>query len=624
MPPVVSPPPRVRMLIPLWGGAYVRRFARFALPSLLASGNLAALAAVTDLDVVLLTPAADLRELDAGPAMARLRATATTRHLAIDDLAAGNRAGAPFYGLTLTRAYWRGIADMGDAMTDTRFVLMNADFVVADGSLRSLAARILAGERLVLASNLRCVAEDMEQPLAARLDDSGTVLTMAPRDMVALALQHQHPLQLAKIVNAAICHTTHPNQFFWQVDETAMVSRHYLYFPLCIHPQRAPATVEGYCDYAFAPELCPTAETTAMEDSDAFCMFELQSRGSELELLRMGAATLDEAAASLSSWTTRGQRAAALRHQVVFRTGPLTPAIEQTAQQAKAFLVELDRRLSPEPVDHREHPYWVSATTARGERPLPRLTPAGEGAVARNEAAAGKCAVWRPHWLDFRPVTALADEARRAGAGHVLYICDPAAGPAAGRFAAELADARTADLNEAVSGHMETRLPPQGDHRLIVVEITRHHYAALRGLESLLRPYLAPGGKIAFHLFEPTAWRSGVALAYDMRRLIGFLGAAAPQRCTLILAGGETRRRNAQLWFRLDEIRRRHPRLSAPLLAPLRLLLAILTAAANRAAVPAQDARRPVRDVSSFTLIIEAPPTCSESGWSEARGGTQG
>jgi len=50
--------------------------------------------------------------------------------LGIDDLIA-----PAVYGVTLTLAYMRGVADSGDRMVDTHFVFLNSDFVLADGSL---------------------------------------------------------------------------------------------------------------------------------------------------------------------------------------------------------------------------------------------------------------------------------------------------------------------------------------------------------------------------------------------------------------------------------------------------------------------------------------------------------
>jgi len=603
----------------MWGSEYVCRFARFGLPSLLAPGNLPALAAATDLEVLLLMPEGERRELAGTPAFARLLETAPVRHLPIDDLMAANRGGVPFYGLTLTRAYWRGIADSGDAMTETRFIFMNADFVMADGSLTSLTARLAAGHRVVMASNLRCVAEDVEHPLSTLLieDGSGSVLAIAPRDMVALALRHQHPLQLAKIVNAGLCHTAHPNQFFWQVDEGTVISHHYLYFPLCIHPERVLPTVEGFCDYAFIPELCPHAEPVVMEDSDEFCMFELQSRRSELELLRMGKATPAEIAASLSFWTTRGQREAARRHQVVFHTGPLDEKVRRVGEEARAYMRDLDGCLSPDPVGHLGHPYWIEVTNACGlavspSRSQPRPD-AGPDATPPSlllrvrrclQGHAPDVPVWHPNWLDARPIAALVAATGRTDGGHTLYVHDGSHG-GRGRFSEGLAAAASCTLDDVLAGRLEDRLPPQADRRLIIVEITRRHYDALRGLTDVLHPYLAPGGRIAFHLFEPTPWLSGVALAYDMRRLIGHLGSFAPLRCSLILAGGEAKRRNARLFHWMRETRRRRGILAAPVLAPLWLLTAALSVRANRALAAIQDARRPIRDVSSFTLIVE-------------------
>jgi len=597
--------PRARLLVPLWGTDYVRRFASVALPSLLAPGNLPALDAVTDLEVLLLMPDGDFRQLSGLPVSERLLTTIRCRHIPIDDLLVDRGIGTPFYGITLTHAYWRGIKSAGPGMVDTRFIFMNADFVVADGSLRTLATRILAGHRVVLASNLRCIAEDVEKPLTAHRTPDGTVLAIPPRAMVTLALRHQHPLQVAKTVNAELCHSVHPNQFFWQVDDHTMISRHYLFFMLYLHPERVVEDIQGFCDYAFVPELCPTAQTVAMEDSDEFCMFEMQSRQAELEFLRPGRPVIEEVAASLSSWTTSQQRDSALRHPVVFHAVDRTPHTERLCAEAQAFIEDLDRRLAPSPQDHREHPYWIHSTTACGLRdpapvPPPPVQPKGwlPALHRRLYGTAPNVAPWHPNWLDFRPVAELLKAHGGPGGRDTLYVHE-----GSGRFAASLPEARLFRTSDALSGRMGRSNPPCGDRSLVLVEIGRD-YTVLRGLSDALKPYLRSGGRIVFFHFEPRHWESGVTLAYDMRRMIGYIDTRSLQRCELVFAGGRAKRRNAILFDWMTRQSRRWGWGAAIGLAPARLALIFATAWSNRAAAGIQDSRRPVRDCSSFALVV--------------------
>lgn len=138
--------PKVRFLTVIWGARYIEEFSRVSLPSYMAAGNLPALAEETDLEIVLLTASTSIPNFSDEPIFERLQALCSVRFIIIDDLiTTGN------YGVTLTLAYARGIMDAGAEQTNTNFVFMNADFVLADGSLRTLAKRLKAGERCIMA-----------------------------------------------------------------------------------------------------------------------------------------------------------------------------------------------------------------------------------------------------------------------------------------------------------------------------------------------------------------------------------------------------------------------------------------------------------------------------------------
>ena len=60
----LRPPPRaVRLLLPVWGYRYVRQFLEFSLPTMLAAGNVPALAKALPCTFVLLTSADDAKRI---------------------------------------------------------------------------------------------------------------------------------------------------------------------------------------------------------------------------------------------------------------------------------------------------------------------------------------------------------------------------------------------------------------------------------------------------------------------------------------------------------------------------------------------------------------------------------
>jgi hypothetical protein len=345
---------KVKFLTAVWGDVYIERFATLALPSFLAPGNLPALASSCDLETIILTTRADFQLFETHPSFHALRLVCPVRFIDIDDLIAPG-----VYGVTLTLAYARAILECGEEMVKTHFVFMNADFVLADGSLRSLVTHIVARRSIVLGPSFRATAEALEPCLRRAIRPDSPALSMLPRTLVSLALVHPHPTTVAKTRDQGLCHSVQPNQFFWQIDEQALLGRYYLVFMLCLKPERVVTQVNSYCDYGFIPEMCPSGDEVMMGDSDEFFMLELQHRDQELSYLRLGTPSLHSIAESLSTWTTAEHRRAA-NYDIVFHVSEMDDRVRDAKSRAGLFIDRLGRMLKP-PLSHIGHPSWVDA-----------------------------------------------------------------------------------------------------------------------------------------------------------------------------------------------------------------------------------------------------------------------
>ena len=299
----MSKSPKLKFLTAIWGESYVRMFCSVALPSYLAQGNLPHLAAETDLEILILTSEESLPVFESQPLFARLRALCPVRFILIDDLITTG-----MYGVTLTLAFARGIHDSGAAQTETAFVFMNADFILADGTLRAMLARIRAGHRCILAPSLRARSETVLPILRGRTDPATGLLTMPPREMVRLALDHLHPTVIAKTVTQQLVTASSHNQIYWQVDADTLLARHYLIFMLAVLPEKPFGAATSYCDYGFEPDMVPSGSFSILEDSDDSFIMELQAAEQERYFTRCGVATPQQIANELSGWTTANQR----------------------------------------------------------------------------------------------------------------------------------------------------------------------------------------------------------------------------------------------------------------------------------------------------------------------------
>lgn len=422
---------KVKLLVVVWGDRYVREFSQIALPALLASGNLPVLAQETDLEVLIMTQRGSVPFFDREPAYGALGALCPVRFIFIDDLIPGGN-----FGITLTLAYARGIRDSGEEQTSTYFIFMNADFVVANGSLRTLYWKIKEGHAAVFAPSLRVCSEPTATVLLDAVNPATACLEMGPREMVRIALKNLHPTVIAKTITQGLVRCNEYNHLYWQVDGSTLLARNYLIFVPMIKPERPMPPVNSYSDYGFVPELVPSGRMTALGDSDDFFMLELQRTAQENQRLRCGRPNQVEIAAELSRWTTREHRFVA-EHDFVFHSGELPANLPAVRAQAFTYMTALCRLMSPRPVSHLDHPYWtVWFNTWLKARPptqrfiaelggvppdqLQSLAPKSEDPLETKLSSpsrsslidrlrqhfgrASKVPIWRHNWLDIRLV----------------------------------------------------------------------------------------------------------------------------------------------------------------------------------------------------------------------------
>jgi hypothetical protein len=247
-------------------------------------------------------------------------------------------------------------------MLNTHFLFMNADFVLADGSLRSLSHHIHAGRSIVLGPSYRAIAENVEPTLRASVNKTSGVLEIAPRDLVRLSLPHPHRTTTAKTMNQKVFCSSNPNQLFWQVDENTVLGRYFLIFMLCLKPEHVIHEVKGFCDYSFIPEFCPSGDEVVMGDSDDFFMLEIQSRTQETSMLRQGVLTYRKIAQSLSQWATAEHRRAA-SYDIVFHSEELPAELTRVKQEADE-VVESINRFFKKPKSYLNHFHWIMGVEA--------------------------------------------------------------------------------------------------------------------------------------------------------------------------------------------------------------------------------------------------------------------
>ena len=191
-----SPLSAIKVLMPVWGSRYVRQFLEFCLPTMLAPGNIPALARRLPCTFVVMTSQRDEFLIRHHPAWHRLAEICDVEVQLIDDLITDGN-----HSTTITLAFTRAVRESGPQMLDTCFIFLVCDYLMADGALAHVLTRIQAGSSGVLACNFQIVAEDAIPFLRRRIDPTRIEISLPPRELLRWALGHLHSATAANIVN---------------------------------------------------------------------------------------------------------------------------------------------------------------------------------------------------------------------------------------------------------------------------------------------------------------------------------------------------------------------------------------------------------------------------------------
>jgi hypothetical protein len=348
----------VKFILPVWGYSHVRHFLECSLPTLLAPGNVPAVVAALPTEFIIQTSADDETYIHEHPTFKQLASACPSQIRLIDHLVTDGN-----YSTTITLAYTEAVREAGEAMLDTCFFFLVADYIVADGSLGNALKRMQRGVSAVVVGNFQVGREDALPWLLDKLAVGKHTLTLPPRVLMHWALNHLHPATLANTVNIPFSHNWHTNRLFWRVDGNTIVGRFYLMHMLCVRPETTEFVIGASCDYSFVPEMCPSGNAEAIVDSDEYLVVELQPIEHESDFLRPGPLSPRSLAKSLSSWTTAVHRQN-VRHAVVFHAAELPKQLEATNAEADAFLNSVAGYLRHKPLPYRGHPYWRGAMVA--------------------------------------------------------------------------------------------------------------------------------------------------------------------------------------------------------------------------------------------------------------------
>jgi hypothetical protein len=343
---------KVRLISYAWGDKYVGELLSLTLPAALAPNNLPAVAKLASAEVVLLIQREHYDRVANHPTILRMREICPVHLVGLDDLIVSKEK----YGMSLTYVLHRGVCAFDADVTETYFLFLNADFIIADGSLRNALSRLMQGDRLIAAPSYCVTSHSMRPALRSSVRRDDGAIVISPRPLARLALDHLHNTVRGKTLNQTNFHLAQMDQFYWRVDKDTLLGHQMPVAIVGMQPERAIDEPNSNWDHGVISEYCPEASPRVLGDSDEFLMVELRERAVAAEQLVKGPPDPRKVAECMIGWVTPYQRS--------FAEYPLTLHAEDLSSVVPAERTKLAERVAeilshaPKFPSHRDHPQW--------------------------------------------------------------------------------------------------------------------------------------------------------------------------------------------------------------------------------------------------------------------------
>ncbi len=240
-----------------WGDWHRGMFLDANLPTMLAPGNLPALATGIDCEYFVYTTAKDAAEIRGNPAFERLQALLPVTL----KLFTPSKTKHP---ITLHHDIWRQATE--HARQRGAFILfMPPDVAWADGSFARLRAALEAGKRAIFMAYPRVVSETFVPAMIERSSPGADQSLAIPApEMMTLTIRHLHPM-MAAYSRSSKQFPIHPEFVLWPIEGDGFLIRLLARELFCFEPGRYPLNAQSLLDV-----LPPAEEIHVFRDSRQF------------------------------------------------------------------------------------------------------------------------------------------------------------------------------------------------------------------------------------------------------------------------------------------------------------------------------------------------------------------
>jgi len=241
----------------LWGDWHREIFLNSNLPTLLAPGNLPALSAGVDCEYLIYTTPQDALKMSRNRGFQRLRSIVPVSLTLFTPSKTKNI-------FNLHHEIWQKATERAHR-GQAYILLMPPDVAWADGSFARLRNALASGKRAIFMTYPRVVSETMVPALAENFPrDTREAMIVPPKELMALAITHIHPL-MAAYDHAARHFPVHPEMILWPIEGDGFLLRLLARELFCFEPGRYPLN-----EQSLLAQTPPEDEIYVFHDSREF------------------------------------------------------------------------------------------------------------------------------------------------------------------------------------------------------------------------------------------------------------------------------------------------------------------------------------------------------------------
>lgn len=341
------------LIIPIWGEEYIKLFMNFTLGGILQHSNLPFIVENFDTTISIVSTPKSFETIrceleEKHPIFKKTN----IKFINIEDILTNSQ-----YTFTLTVGYSRAINSVPEEnFGKTLCILLNADFLASDSSLKNVSLKALEGYQAIYGASLRAIKETSELTIRKLLQRENQ--STSSRELVSIALSNKHPTVTAMTVNNQSHGFTNIRQIFWEANTNSLFAKYFLLCIIGIVPQRKIDKISAYHDYFFVPTLTDENARYIFQDSDEFFMIELQPRLSEFKDIKISNPSIKEAAKSIMKWRMEENQFTS-KFTINFHSEELNELDKIELENFEKYAQTLQLELKRKPKNFYNHYHWV-------------------------------------------------------------------------------------------------------------------------------------------------------------------------------------------------------------------------------------------------------------------------